>query len=320
MGIIAGIMALAGSVATAVAAKRAQKRQNRYNQQAADLAYQREQEAINQQNEYNSPQNQMERYKAAGLNPNLIYQQGTAGLQEAHASYTPPEQSFENYAGPAITSMSDAVFQNIAQYQALQLQGQQLENLRLTNERQSMDNELQRYELDYGRTAAFLRNRGLELDVVGKEKSNQLKQNELDTFSEKLASIKLKNELSEKQKQVMDKKLEEFDKLFRKLDDDHQTNLVQRAIMNIDYEMKQDEYEFGMELTRIQGRILQTDSFKDIPWTDVLKLIIYYAGSHFDVPFPRRSGAKDKGYRKETTNWDKDGHATKKIEEVTPFK
>lgn len=34
---------------------------------------------INEQNEYNSPANQMKRYKEAGLNPNLMYGQGSPG-------------------------------------------------------------------------------------------------------------------------------------------------------------------------------------------------------------------------------------------------
>lgn len=42
----------------------------------------------NRNNEYNSPQAQMERFKAAGLNPNLIYGQGSPGLSSA-----PPQQN-----------------------------------------------------------------------------------------------------------------------------------------------------------------------------------------------------------------------------------
>lgn len=46
----------------------------------------------NMNNEYNSPQAQMERFKAAGLNPNLMYTQGTPGnsnspASASHASY-----------------------------------------------------------------------------------------------------------------------------------------------------------------------------------------------------------------------------------------
>lgn len=40
-----------------------------------------------QQNEYNSPQAQMERFQAAGLNPHLIYGQGSPGNQTAPLSF-----------------------------------------------------------------------------------------------------------------------------------------------------------------------------------------------------------------------------------------
>lgn len=36
---------------------------------------------VREQNEYNSPRSQMQRFQAAGLNPRLIYGQGTPGLQ-----------------------------------------------------------------------------------------------------------------------------------------------------------------------------------------------------------------------------------------------
>lgn len=41
-------------------------------------------------NQYNSPQAQMARYGAAGLNPNLIYGQGTPGNQPSAVPYTAP--------------------------------------------------------------------------------------------------------------------------------------------------------------------------------------------------------------------------------------
>lgn len=42
-------------------------------------------------NAYNTPQAQMARYKAAGLNPNLVYGQGTPGNQPAPAQYDAPQ-------------------------------------------------------------------------------------------------------------------------------------------------------------------------------------------------------------------------------------
>ena len=44
----------------------------------------------NKQNQYNLPANQMQRYRDAGLNPNLIYGQGTPGNAEKVQPYTRP--------------------------------------------------------------------------------------------------------------------------------------------------------------------------------------------------------------------------------------
>ena len=43
---------------------------------AATVAYNRQKEFWNMQNEYNTPTKQVERLKAAGLNPALMYGQG----------------------------------------------------------------------------------------------------------------------------------------------------------------------------------------------------------------------------------------------------
>lgn len=46
---------------------------------------------MDQMNAYNSPVQQMARYGQAGLNPNLIYSQGGAGLQSSPAQFVSPE-------------------------------------------------------------------------------------------------------------------------------------------------------------------------------------------------------------------------------------
>ena len=65
------------------------------NQSQKDLAkYQvdLERQLINEQNAYNSPVQQMARYQEAGLNPNLIYGNGSssAGNQNQIARYNQP--------------------------------------------------------------------------------------------------------------------------------------------------------------------------------------------------------------------------------------
>jgi len=63
----------------------------------AELAYQRELEMWNMRNAYESPEQQMARMRAAGLNPHLMYQQGNAGVSGPAPSYTPARQE-HNYA------------------------------------------------------------------------------------------------------------------------------------------------------------------------------------------------------------------------------
>lgn len=59
-------------------------------------------EMWNKQNEYNSPQAQMQRFAEAGLNPNLIYSQGSSGNNAQAAQKNAPDYS------PALTRLQKA--------------------------------------------------------------------------------------------------------------------------------------------------------------------------------------------------------------------
>lgn len=99
--IIAGIVALGSALISSSSSKKQASSINRTNIALQDKAnaanlelskYQFDQnkEMIRMQNEYNDPKNQMARYAGAGLNPNLIYGQGTPGNQSGVASYEAP--------------------------------------------------------------------------------------------------------------------------------------------------------------------------------------------------------------------------------------
>lgn len=91
---LAGIQAI-GNVGTVIAGgqRRSKMRyQNELNKQMADHQFDLQRQMIAEQNEYNSPLEQMKRFGAAGLNPNLIYSQGTPGNQTEIAKYQAPEQ------------------------------------------------------------------------------------------------------------------------------------------------------------------------------------------------------------------------------------
>lgn len=88
----AGVSA-AGSILATQQRNEAQKREN-------ELAYQREQARIKEQNAYNSASAQVARLQAAGLNPNMMYensQEAAAGTQSEVARYQPSDMqnSFE---------------------------------------------------------------------------------------------------------------------------------------------------------------------------------------------------------------------------------
>jgi len=87
-GIVAGVLALAGAVIGGIQQNRANKKMAQF-QADANEKYQA------QQNEYNKPLNQMLRFQEAGLNPNLIYGQGSPGNQTAALQY--PDVKPANY-------------------------------------------------------------------------------------------------------------------------------------------------------------------------------------------------------------------------------
>lgn len=82
--LIGGAMSAATALGGTAMRNSAQRRENQ-------LAFEREKQQIKEQNAYNTPSAQMARMAAAGLNPNLMYQQGEQGLQTDSAHYTPAE-------------------------------------------------------------------------------------------------------------------------------------------------------------------------------------------------------------------------------------
>lgn len=64
-----------------------QKKQNEANMGLAQFQADANEKYLAQQNAYNSPEEQMKRFQSAGLNPNLIYGQGSPGNQPASLSY-----------------------------------------------------------------------------------------------------------------------------------------------------------------------------------------------------------------------------------------
>jgi len=89
MGAIAGQIATAGVQAglNILSDAIASKRQLKHNKSLAAYQFGQNRQLLQEQLAYNTPKAQMERYKDAGLNPNMVLSQGSAGNQSAPLSY-----------------------------------------------------------------------------------------------------------------------------------------------------------------------------------------------------------------------------------------
>ncbi len=94
---ISSLIGAGVSVYNTIEAKKAAERQNRANRELAEYQYSKQLEMWNMQNEYNSPMSQMQRYKDGGLNPNLIYGNGSssAGNSAQLPQYSAPQMQSE---------------------------------------------------------------------------------------------------------------------------------------------------------------------------------------------------------------------------------
>lgn len=114
----------------------------------AQLANKQEIDMWNMQNAYNTPAAQMERFKAAGLNPNLVYQMGTPGNASSapgvHQSQAP------NYTQAKVAKIQNAMavvngVSNLAQAVFGIIGGvQELDARRMANEQSRMQLEVDR--------------------------------------------------------------------------------------------------------------------------------------------------------------------------------
>lgn len=132
----AGITALAN---TANAAATGQ--QNRKSRQFSRETYAKTKadniQFWNMQNEYNSPQAQMQRLKAAGLNPNMVYDKGGA-VQPAGNISTPDVQGGQ-FRTPDFGSIGTGLVQG---YFDTKIKQAQYDNLKATNTKISQENAL----------------------------------------------------------------------------------------------------------------------------------------------------------------------------------
>lgn len=114
--IIMGIASLVGGIIQNHANKKAAAQQNTANLNLARYSADANQASIDKQNAYNSPESQMARYTAAGLNPALIYGSGSASagnqqtavrMDTPHAEVPANRIDLSSAAGGALNAYLD---------------------------------------------------------------------------------------------------------------------------------------------------------------------------------------------------------------------
>lgn len=126
------LLPLAGNLISGYLDREAANQNNRNtiaaNRELAEYSYAKDLEMWNRTNQYNSPQSQMARLKAAGLNPNLVY--GTGAV--ANSSGTPPR-----YNPPQVQYSQMPLFnipQALSAYQDFALKSAQIDNVKANTE------------------------------------------------------------------------------------------------------------------------------------------------------------------------------------------
>lgn len=150
MSILGAAQAIAPVAAQAIASqedKHAQRRAFEYNMKMAE--YQNEVNIRNwqMQNEYNAPSATMNRLKAAGLNPNLVYNNGSA-TQAASALPAMPGATMQAYQGhyrtaEAVSGMLDGALKAVG----IKRQEQEISNLAASQRVTELDAEMRELQL-----------------------------------------------------------------------------------------------------------------------------------------------------------------------------
>lgn len=153
LGIGAAIAGIATGVGTIVGSNRAAKSQAATNRANAAMAHSQNRWNLEQwqrENEYNSPEQQMQRLKQAGLNPNLAYANGTVQNVSAHSPQAQRAelQAYTNYAND-YGNAGNQIFSGIGQLMQSQMMEAQTDLLSSQSEYQQSKIETERLNQIY---------------------------------------------------------------------------------------------------------------------------------------------------------------------------
>lgn len=177
--IIAGVSAIAQGITNAAAQKRANQQAKEYAEQAYEKQKQDNLTFWEKQNQYNSPQNQMQRFTEAGLNPNLIYGQSNTGGPISTPDVKPWNPEPVDFAGPAIGGATTG----ISTYFDLKQQQATIDNL----EKQGKVLDAQEQKLIWDGMRS-----GQEFDIKDRIRNMKTPSGQLGTYFQEYATEQLR--------------------------------------------------------------------------------------------------------------------------------
>lgn len=142
LGAVGAATGLAGSAASYFG----QKSTNKTNIKLAEQGRQHDVDMWNKQNAYNTPEMQMQRYKEAGLNPNLIYGSGQASAGNASPAQKAPIAETSNAMA---TFGQNQLIPVLSQYNDWQVKKAQIRNIEEETNNKTMTNEILSHSLPW---------------------------------------------------------------------------------------------------------------------------------------------------------------------------
>ena len=142
-GGIGAVGNLFSGIASSKKALQAVQETNQANRDLAEYQFDRNLEMWNYQNEYNTPQNQMQRLIDAGLNPNLMYGQGDTGNASSAPQYDAPRmEAYTNFGDFGVGRASQELMQGLMGYANIKKTEAEAENIRQNTQNLEVQKQL----------------------------------------------------------------------------------------------------------------------------------------------------------------------------------
>lgn len=246
---IAAGASLLGTAGNAVATGKLNKKTRKWNEKM-----------WNMQNAYNLPEAQMQRFKDAGLNPNLIYGQGNSGNADAPKPWTPSVPDMSGVGGA------------VGKYFQVKLQQGQIERMKTENAILATDLQSKKLDLDVKQKLSHVITPHTEIDDTYPEDDprryvlspkNMLYQGAAADIQGRIAKADASKVAAEIARKTQDSNISRTTSLA--LNEAAKTGLInaskaksltQNQLMELDKKLKQFEIDFQNNFTDINNRDL----------------------------------------------------------------